>query len=259
MEEVSTGTGPVVPAVVKPERERDWEPNPKAYHPAFSGHSAEEAGGGSAWSPEELDKDLLCPICMQTIKDAFLTACGHSFCYMCIVTHLRNKSDCPCCSNHLTLNHLFPNFLLDKLLKKASARQLSKTASPAEQFRQALQGGCEVSIKEIDTLLLLLSEKKRKMEQEEAERNMQILLTFLHHLRKQKVDELNEVQSDLQFIKEDITSVERHRMELYCARDRYSVKLRILGDDSSSRKSWPWSRDGNTSDLISSSINAHED
>lgn len=46
-------------------------------------------------------------------------------------------------------------------------------------------------------------------------------------------------------------------MELYCARDRYSVKLRILGDDSSSRKSWPWSRDGNTSDLISSSINAH--
>lgn len=53
--------------------------------------------------------------------------------------------------------------------------------------------GCEVSIKEIDTLLLLLSEKKRKMEQEEAERNMQILLTFLHHLRKQKVDELNEV------------------------------------------------------------------
>ena len=53
--------------------------------------------------------------------------------------------------------------------------------------------GCEVSIKELDTLLLLLTEKKRKMEQEEAERNMQILMTFLHCLRKQKVDELNEV------------------------------------------------------------------
>lgn len=53
--------------------------------------------------------------------------------------------------------------------------------------------GCEVSVKEVDTLISLLSEKKRKMEQEEAERNMQILLDFLHCLRKQKVDELSEV------------------------------------------------------------------
>ena len=42
----------------------------------------------------------------------------------------------------------------------------------------------------------VLAEKKRKMEQEEAERNMQILLDFLHCLRKQKVDELNEVGPD---------------------------------------------------------------
>ena len=50
-----------------------------------------------------------------------------------------------------------------------------------------------MSIKELDTLLALLAEKKRKMEQEEAERNMQILLDFLNCLRKQKVQELNEV------------------------------------------------------------------
>lgn len=52
-----------------------------------------------------------------------------------------------------------------------------------------------MSIKEVDSLLSLLAERKRKMEQEEAERNMQILLDFLHCLRKQKVDELNEVGS----------------------------------------------------------------
>lgn len=65
--------------------------------------------------PSQLDKDFLCPICMQIIRDAFLTACGHSFCYMCIITHLRNKSDCPCCALHLTSDQLFPNFLLDKV------------------------------------------------------------------------------------------------------------------------------------------------
>lgn len=52
-----------------------------------------------------------------------------------------------------------------------------------------------MSIKGLDTLLALLTEKKRKMEQEEAERNMQILLDFLNCLRKQKVQELNEVYS----------------------------------------------------------------
>lgn len=64
---------------------------------------------------EDLDKDMLCPICMQIIKDAFLTTCGHSFCYMCIVTHLRNKSDCPCCGHFLRSNSIFPNILLDKV------------------------------------------------------------------------------------------------------------------------------------------------
>ncbi|XP_059276946.1 E3 ubiquitin-protein ligase COP1-like isoform X1 [Lycium ferocissimum] len=215
----------------------------------------EEEGVGTRieW---ELDRELLCPICMQIIKDAFLTACGHSFCYMCIVTHLHNKSDCPCCSHYLTTSQLYPNFLLDKLLKKTSARQISKTASPVEQFRHSLEQGCEVSVKELDTLLSLLSEKKRKLEQEEAERNMQILLDFLQMLRKQKVDELNEVQNDLQYIKEDLNSVERHRIDLYRARDRYSMKLRMLADDPIGKKPWSSSTDRNFGGLFSASRNA---
>ncbi|XP_028109228.1 E3 ubiquitin-protein ligase COP1-like isoform X1 [Camellia sinensis] len=200
----------------------------------------------------ELDKDFLCPICMQIIKDAFLTACGHSFCYMCIVTHLRNKSDCPCCSHYLTTNHLFPNFLLNKLLKETSARQIAKTASPFKQLHHALQQGCDVSVKELDSLLTLLEEKKRKIEQEEAETNMQILLDFLHCLRKQKLEELNEIQTDLQYIKEDINAVERHRIDLYRAKERYSVKLRMLLDDPSATKAWPSLMDRRRCGILSS-------
>ncbi|XP_050132327.1 E3 ubiquitin-protein ligase COP1-like isoform X2 [Malus sylvestris] len=240
MEECSTGA--LVPAV---------KPEPKVSSITDLADPGSGEVGRLVHEKElaEVDKDLLCPICMQMIKDAFLTACGHSFCYMCIITHLRNKSDCPCCAQFLSAKQLFPNFLLDKLLKKTSARQISKSASPVEHFRQALQQGCEVSIKELDTLLALLAEKKRKMEQEEAERNMQILLDFLNCLRKQKVDELNEVQTHLQFIKEDIGAVERCRMDLYRARDRYSVKLRMLGVDDSisgTRKQWHSSPDNNT-------------
>ncbi|EOA26346.1 hypothetical protein CARUB_v10022726mg [Capsella rubella] len=245
MEDISTD--PLVPAV---------KPDPRTSSAGGEGANRLEnddgGSGGSEIGAPDLDKDLLCPICMQIIKDAFLTACGHSFCYMCIITHLRNKSDCPCCSQHLTNNQLYPNFLLDKLLKKTSARHVSKTASPLDQFREALQRGCDVSIKEVDNLLSLLAERKRKIEQEEAERNMQILLDFLHCLRKQKVDELNEVQTDLQYIKEDINAVERHRIDLYRARDRYSVKLRMLGDDPSTRNAWPHEK--NHSGLNSNSL-----
>ncbi|KAL3627435.1 coatomer subunit alpha [Castilleja foliolosa] len=191
-------------------------------------------------SPEQdLDKDILCPICMQIIKDAFLTACGHSFCYMCIATHLQNKSDCPCCSHFLTATHIYPNFLLNKLLMKTSACQIAKTATPLEQLRQAFEKGCVASVKDLESLLSLISEKKHKMEQEEAETNLQILLDFMHCLRKKKNDELSEIHADLRYIKDDIHAVERRRIDLYRRRDRYSSKLEMLAEDPSAKSVWP--------------------
>ena len=105
MEELSAG--PFVPAV-----KSDLSKPIAASSTAISGGTSPPTEVAVMSEP---DKDLLCPICMQIIKDAFLTACGHSFCYMCITTHLRNKNDCPCCGHYLTNNHLFPNFLLDKV------------------------------------------------------------------------------------------------------------------------------------------------
>lgn len=49
--------------------------------------------------------------------------------------------------------------------------------------------------------------------------------------------------------------MERHRIDLYRARDRYSVKLRMLGDDSGTGKPWPSSIDKNSSGIVSSSLN----
>ena len=49
-------------------------------------------------------------------------------------------------------------------------------------------------MKDLDSLLLLLSERKRKLEQEEAETNMEVLLDFLHLARQRKQEELLEVK-----------------------------------------------------------------
>ncbi|XP_057954648.1 E3 ubiquitin-protein ligase COP1 isoform X2 [Malania oleifera] len=252
MEEVSTG------ALVPSGKQEVRTPSSLAMAEVADAVAAASAAAAEMAVSEvsELDRDFLCPICMQIIKDAFLTSCGHSFCYMCIITHLQNKSDCPCCGYYLTNNQVFPNFVLDKLLRKTSARQTSRSVSPVEHFRQALQQGYEVSVMEIDTLLELLVEKKRKMEQEESERNMQVLMDFLHCLRKQKAEELNEMQTDLQYIKEDINSVERHRIDLYRTRERYSVKLRMHVEDPTAIKTWPSPVDKNSSGLLSGSCNA---
>ncbi|BBH00687.1 Transducin/WD40 repeat-like superfamily protein [Prunus dulcis] len=185
-------------------------------------------GSATETASEKPDKDIMCPICMQIIKDAFLTACGHSFCYICILTHLRIKSDCPCCAHSLTTDLIFPNFLLDKLLKNALDSRMAKTASPFEQLRRGLHQGCEMSIKELDGLLSLLEEKKRKMEQQESEMSMEIMLGFLHCLKNQKFEELNEIKADLQYIKEDITAVERRRLELCSWEQENSIKLKML-------------------------------
>lgn len=56
-----------------------------------------------------------------------------------------------------------------------------------------LRQGYEVSVKELDSLLPLLVDKKRKMEQQEVETNLQIMHDFLYCLKKQKLEELNEV------------------------------------------------------------------
>ena len=45
-------------------------------------------------------------------------------------------------------------------------------------------------MKDLESLLTLITEKKRKAEQEEAEVNMEILLDFLHRSRHQKQEEL---------------------------------------------------------------------
>lgn len=54
-----------------------------------------------------------------------------------------------------------------------------------------------MSVKELESLLSLLMDKKRKMDQEEAESSLRIMLEFLQFLRKRKVEELNEVCLEL--------------------------------------------------------------
>ncbi|KAL9266877.1 E3 ubiquitin-protein ligase COP1-like protein [Drosera capensis] len=252
-----SASGAVVPSVkaepseTAPEGENEIDPAPM-----YGDQAASASGGGEAESQMEMEREILCPICMQVIKDAFLTACGHSFCYICIVSHLTEKSDCPCCGRFLARNQVYPNFALDKLLRQMSFRQSAKHSTPFEHLHQALRQDCDVSIKELDNLLTLLAEKKRKMERDEAEASMQILLAFLYYLRKKKLEELNEIKNDLQFIKEDIQVIERRR-DLFSMKGRYAIRLKMVADDSAAATMTPSQDIGNSTRSVRS-LQDHE-
>ena len=46
--------------------------------------------------PLEVDDDLMCQVCLQPLVEPVDTACGHTFCYNCITSHLRRNPSCPC-------------------------------------------------------------------------------------------------------------------------------------------------------------------
>uniref|UniRef100_A0A7C9A2L8 2-alkenal reductase (NAD(P)(+)) n=1 Tax=Opuntia streptacantha TaxID=393608 RepID=A0A7C9A2L8_OPUST len=68
------------------------------------------------------------------------------------------------------------------------------------------------------------------MEQEEAETNLKILLEFLVCLRKKKLEMLDEIQKDLQYIKEDINAVQKHKLELFNVSDRCMLRSKAAND-----------------------------
>ncbi|KAF5825275.1 hypothetical protein DUNSADRAFT_12433, partial [Dunaliella salina] len=122
-----------------------------------------------------------CPICVDTIHDAFVTTCGHTFCYQCITTHLKHRRNCPSCGNYLTTDHIYPNFLLSKVLVRAAATQAAETSSSlADLVQQALVGtDKKLHITDLDEVIGLLKGKRDQLARHEATSSLQLLLLFL--------------------------------------------------------------------------------
>ncbi|GIL89069.1 hypothetical protein Vretimale_16212 [Volvox reticuliferus] len=82
--------------------------------------------------------DVNCPICVETISDPFVTSCGHTFCYQCVSTQLKHKNSCPSCGGYLTTDNIYPNFLLNKILRKAATARPPGRCSLVDQVQRLL-------------------------------------------------------------------------------------------------------------------------
>jgi len=60
--------------------------------------------------------EFICPICFNSIKECFMTPCGHNFCKDCIHECINRKHVCPCCNHTTTKDQLVKNHMYDNLL-----------------------------------------------------------------------------------------------------------------------------------------------
>ncbi|XP_072199624.1 E3 ubiquitin-protein ligase COP1 isoform X3 [Excalfactoria chinensis] len=172
-------------------------------------------------SYEDKSNDFVCPICFDMIEEAYMTKCGHSFCYKCIHQSLEDNNRCPKCNYVVdNIDHLYPNFLVNELILKQKQRSeekrfkldhsVSSTNGHRWQIIQDLLGTDQdnLDLANVNLMLELLVQKKKQLEAESHAAQLQILMEFLKVARRNKREQLEQIQKELSVLEEDIKRVE---------------------------------------------------
>ncbi|KAM9832905.1 ligand of Numb protein X 2b isoform X2 [Syngnathus typhle] len=62
--------------------------------------------------PDDVDDELVCHICLQPLIRPMDTPCGHTYCFECLASFLKDKDFCPVDRQRLQLSHCRPSTLL---------------------------------------------------------------------------------------------------------------------------------------------------
>uniref|UniRef100_A0A3B4BXW0 RING-type domain-containing protein n=1 Tax=Pygocentrus nattereri TaxID=42514 RepID=A0A3B4BXW0_PYGNA len=156
------------------------------------------------------------PICFEMIEEAHMTKCGHSFCYKCIRQSLEDSNRCPKCNYIIdNVDQLYPNFLVNELILKQKQRSEEKRLKRDHpngtkwQFFQDVLGTDQenLDLANVNYMLELLVQKKKQLEAESQAAQRQILMEFLKEARRNKREQLEQLQKELNFLEEDINSL----------------------------------------------------
>ncbi|XP_061926612.1 E3 ubiquitin-protein ligase COP1 isoform X2 [Entelurus aequoreus] len=168
-------------------------------------------------SYEDKSNDFVCPICFEMIEEAHMTKCGHSFCFKCIRQSLEDSNRCPKCNYVVdNVDQLYPNFLVNELILKQKQRCEEKrlkldhpNGSRWQVFQDVLSPDQDnLDLANVNLMLELLVQRKKQLEAESQAAQRQILMEFLNEARRNKREQLEQLQKELNFLEEDIKRVE---------------------------------------------------
>ncbi|CAK1554475.1 unnamed protein product [Leptosia nina] len=172
--------------------------------------------GGLGGSLEDKDCDLLCPVCFELIDEAYVTRCGHSFCYSCIAKSVELHRRCPKCGAQLTgRDHYFPNFLLNELVARRRLRTKPTTVVPsipspgdAERLRALVAAEARhLGLSDVDGMLDVLTRRKRLLEAESAAAHHRLLYEFLSQLLRHRSHQLEQLSREAALVRKDMDHV----------------------------------------------------
>lgn len=168
-------------------------------------------------SYEDKSNDFVCPICFEMIEEAYMTKCGHSFCYKCIRQSLEDNNRCPKCNYVVdSIDQLYPNFLVNELILKQKQRSDEKrlkldhsNGHRWQTFQDAIGTDQDsLDLANVNLMLELLVQKKKQLEADSHSAQLQILMEFLKEARRNKREQLEQIQKELGVLEEDIKRVE---------------------------------------------------
>ncbi|KAN0021792.1 hypothetical protein ACTFIU_003937 [Dictyostelium citrinum] len=164
----------------------------------------------NSYANDEVDELLLCPVCSDMIKEPFISKCGHSFCYQCIIIHLSKSKTCPICMVYLTREQIFPNFALNKFVEKIGVKSSLLPTPTVKQFRNTLSNE-NLTLHDINLMVSTLLEKKKNMEVHDQQVEYDILLDFLQKTRSQKMETFKQLKRQISYLENDIKAIEHQK------------------------------------------------
>lgn len=177
---------------------------------------------------DEKNTDFLCPVCFNLIEEAHITKCGHTYCYSCITKSIESQKRCPKCNSALALEQIFPNFLLNDLIKKHKLRMngydaLGLTRDSSGEFTSSADGlrdfvateSQNLTLPDVNVMLEVLTQRKQLLEAESCAAQNRLLLEFLKHLLKQKRERQSQIAKEINIIEYDIEEVSNKLREVH--------------------------------------------
>ncbi|XP_026472694.1 E3 ubiquitin-protein ligase COP1-like isoform X1 [Ctenocephalides felis] len=180
--------------------------------------------------------DFLCPVCFDTIREAHITKCGHTFCYDCIFQAIENLRRCPKCSRTInSADDIIPNFLLNDVITKH--RLLSPDLQhdgPGDILRDFVTSESQkLSLPDVNVMLEVLTQRKHLLEAESCAAQNRLLYEFLKHLLELKEEQKLQIAKEVALIKKDMGEVENilHNVQQKCPTAEEVEK--VVGSDAS--------------------------
>ena len=166
--------------------------------------------GGVDGSSEDRDSELLCPVCLDLMKEPYVATCGHSFCHTCIRRSLDLSPKCPQCGVPLSATQsIFPNVTLHTLLvkKQKSLQQSAGDGSLVKNVNALLEQQKDLCPSELKRIQELVVNKQSALDAERQASEKELLREFLQQIKRKKEEELLKVQQGLERLNKDLESL----------------------------------------------------